>query len=92
MLQALCEKGLVAMENSHRRIIAELEEKHRQEIGQLRHEKEQALAEETQATLAGTENGSNTFCLADIYFSLRFFKICYEIDRHLTVPHECLRE
>jgi hypothetical protein len=41
------------MENSHRRIIAELEEKHRQEIEQLRHEKEQALAEETQATLAG---------------------------------------
>ena len=59
MLQALCEKGLVAMENSHRRIIAELEEKHRQEIEQLRHEKEQALAEETQATLAGTENCSN---------------------------------
>jgi hypothetical protein len=55
VLQALCEKGLVAMENSHRRIIAELEEKHRQEIEQLRHEKEQALAEETQATLAGTE-------------------------------------
>ena len=59
MLQALCEKGLVAMENSHRRIIAELEEKHRQEIEQLRHEKEQALAEETQATLAGTKNISN---------------------------------
>lgn len=59
VLQALCEKGLVAMENSHRRIIAELEEKHREEIEQLRHEKEQALAEETQATLAGTENGSS---------------------------------
>jgi DNA-binding PadR family transcriptional regulator len=59
VLQALCEKGLVAMENSHRRIIAELEEKHREEIEQLRHEKEQALAEETQATLAGTGNNSN---------------------------------
>jgi hypothetical protein len=45
------------MENSHRRIIAELEEKHRQEIEQLRLEKEQALAEETQATLAGREMG-----------------------------------
>ncbi|KDR11694.1 Protein outspread [Zootermopsis nevadensis] len=54
-LRALCEKGLVAMENSHRRIIAELEEKHRQEIEQLRHEKEQALAEETQATLAALD-------------------------------------
>ncbi|XP_069672228.1 protein outspread isoform X4 [Periplaneta americana] len=54
-LRALCEKGLVAMENSHRRIIAELEEKHRQELEQLRHEKEQALAEETQATLAALD-------------------------------------
>ncbi|XP_049830062.1 protein outspread isoform X1 [Schistocerca gregaria] len=54
-LRALCEKGLVAMENSHRRIIAELEEKHRQELEQLRLEKEQALAEETQATLAALD-------------------------------------
>lgn len=41
------------MENSHRRIIAELEEKHRQETEALKLEKEQALAEETHATLAG---------------------------------------
>lgn len=41
------------MEHSHRRIIAELEEKHRCEIEHLLMEKEQALAEETQATLAG---------------------------------------
>lgn len=41
------------MDNSHRRIISELEEKHRQEAEQLRSEKDQALAEETQATLAG---------------------------------------
>lgn len=51
--QALCEKGLLAMENSHRRIISELEEKHRQETEALKLEKEQALAEETHATLAG---------------------------------------
>nr|CAD7577566.1 unnamed protein product [Timema californicum] len=55
-LRTLCEKGLVAMESSHRRIIAELEEKHRQELEQLRIEKEQALTEETQATLAGTNS------------------------------------
>ncbi len=42
------------MDNSHKRIIAELEEKHKQEIESLRVEKEQALAEETQATLAGS--------------------------------------
>lgn len=43
------------MENSHRRMIAELEEKHRQEAEQLRREKELALAEETQATLAALD-------------------------------------
>ena len=54
VLQALCEKGLVAMENSHRRIVAELRDEHEQQIQQMKHEKEEALAEETQATLAGT--------------------------------------
>jgi myosin phosphatase Rho-interacting protein len=52
-LRALCEKGLVAMENSHRRIVAELREEHEQQIQQMKREKEEALAEETQATLAG---------------------------------------
>ncbi|XP_012272880.1 protein outspread isoform X2 [Orussus abietinus] len=54
-LRALCEKGLLAMENSHRRIISEMEEKHRQELENLRIEKEQALSEETQATLAALD-------------------------------------
>ncbi|XP_078044658.1 myosin phosphatase Rho interacting protein outspread isoform X3 [Augochlora pura] len=54
-LRALCEKGLLAMENSHRRIISEMEEKHRQELESLRVEKEQALSEETQATLAALD-------------------------------------
>lgn len=54
-LRGLCEKGLLAMENSHRRIIAEMEEKHRQELENLRIEKEQALSEETQATLAALD-------------------------------------
>ncbi|KAF0771904.1 protein outspread isoform X1 [Aphis craccivora] len=53
--RALCEKGLLAMENSHRRIIVELEEKHRQETESLKLEKEQALAEETHATLAALD-------------------------------------
>lgn len=51
----LCEKGLMAVENSHRRVVAELEDKHRKEREQLRMEKEQALAEETQATLAALD-------------------------------------
>lgn len=77
-LRALCEKGLLAMENSHRRVIQELEEKHKLEREQLRYvflatkykefelhcilnfyycrvDKEQALAEETQATLAALD-------------------------------------
>uniref|UniRef100_A0A1B0CHT0 Putative pleckstrin similarity domain protein n=1 Tax=Lutzomyia longipalpis TaxID=7200 RepID=A0A1B0CHT0_LUTLO len=54
-LRALCEKGLVAMESSHRRIISELEKKHQQELQQMLCEKEQALAEETQATLAALD-------------------------------------
>lgn len=35
-LRALCEKGLMAMESSHRRIVREMEEKHRAEREQLR--------------------------------------------------------
>ncbi|XP_029728344.2 protein outspread isoform X1 [Aedes albopictus] len=54
-LRALCEKGLAAMEASHKRIIHDLEEKHQHEIAQLIVEKEQALAEETQATLAALD-------------------------------------
>ncbi|XP_051165236.1 protein outspread isoform X2 [Leptopilina boulardi] len=54
-LRALCEKGLLAMENSHRRTLAEMEEKHKQELESLRIEKEQALSEETQATLAALD-------------------------------------
>lgn len=54
-LRVLCEKGLMAVENSHRRVVAELEDKHRKEREQLRMEKEQALAEETQATLAALD-------------------------------------
>lgn len=43
------------MENSHKRMLAELEEKHRRELAALQAEKEQALAEETQATLAALD-------------------------------------
>ncbi|XP_041976987.1 protein outspread isoform X2 [Aricia agestis] len=54
-LRALCEKGLLAMESSHRRVVRELEEKHRAEREALRQEKEAALAEETRATLAALD-------------------------------------
>ncbi|XP_002066455.3 protein outspread isoform X2 [Drosophila willistoni] len=54
-LRTLCEKGLSAMETSHRRLICEIEEKHQSEIERLLAEKETALAEETQATLAALD-------------------------------------
>uniref|UniRef100_A0A146M5E8 Protein outspread n=1 Tax=Lygus hesperus TaxID=30085 RepID=A0A146M5E8_LYGHE len=54
-LRNVCEKGLVGMENSHRRQIAELQAKHEQELAALRQEKDQALAEETHATLAALD-------------------------------------
>lgn len=50
ILQTLCEKGLSAMESSHKRIISDLEAKHKAEILRLLNEKETALAEETQVS------------------------------------------
>jgi len=60
------------MENSHRRIVAELREEHEQQIQQMKHEKEEALAEETQATLAGqckTDKRRNWLFDCSRYFS-----------------------
>lgn len=54
-LQQLCERVLVAMEQWHCRTIHELREAHAQEVEILKQEKEQALAEETQATLAALD-------------------------------------
>ena len=54
-LRALTEKGMSAMESSHKRIICQLEEKHQQDLARLQVEKERALAEETQATLAALD-------------------------------------
>lgn len=49
------------MENSHRRMVLELEEKHRRELQTLKMEKENELAEETKATLSG-EDGVDCQC------------------------------
>ncbi|XP_076365942.1 uncharacterized protein LOC143254917 [Tachypleus tridentatus] len=53
--KGLSEKGLMAMENSYKRMIADLEKKHQTELEQLENEKEKALAEETQATRAALD-------------------------------------
>ncbi|XP_021951458.1 protein outspread isoform X4 [Folsomia candida] len=54
-LRNLCAKGLEAMENSHRRMVMELEEKHRRDLLALKIEKENELAEETKATLSALD-------------------------------------
>lgn len=54
-LQIMCERVLVAMEQWHRRTIQEMREAHARELDDLRLEKDQALAEETQATLAALD-------------------------------------
>lgn len=54
-LQVLCERVLVAMEHWHRRTLQDMREQHSRELQVLRQDKEQALAEETQATLAALD-------------------------------------
>ncbi|GJQ70639.1 putative PH domain protein [Trypoxylus dichotomus] len=54
-LQVLCEQVLVAMEHWHRKTLQELREQHTRELQVLQKDKEQALAEETQATLAALD-------------------------------------
>lgn len=53
--QATCERGFAAMEESHQKVIDELQRKHQRELENLKEEKERLLAEETAATIAGTE-------------------------------------
>ncbi|XP_063700062.1 protein outspread-like [Culicoides brevitarsis] len=54
-LRTLCQRGMDAMRASHNAIVTEMEENHRKQIQQLMVEKEQALAEETKATLAALD-------------------------------------
>lgn len=51
--QATCERGFAAMEESHQKVIDELQRKHQRELENLQEEKERLLAEETAATIAG---------------------------------------
>ena len=53
MLQATCERGLVAMDEAHVRLVKELQRGHRRELTRLQHQQEHLLAEETAATVAG---------------------------------------
>ncbi|XP_037610306.1 myosin phosphatase Rho-interacting protein isoform X2 [Sebastes umbrosus] len=56
---ATCERGFAAMEDSHQRVIDELQRKHQRELENLHEEKERLLAEETAATISAIEAMKN---------------------------------
>ncbi|XP_035801881.2 trichohyalin-like [Amphiprion ocellaris] len=51
-LQASCDKGFAAMEETHRKLIGDLNQQHQKEVAELQREKDQLLQEETAATMA----------------------------------------
>ncbi|CAL8284591.1 unnamed protein product [Merluccius merluccius] len=52
---ATCERGFAAMEDSHQKVVDELQRKHQRELENLQEEKDRLLAEETAATIAAIE-------------------------------------
>ncbi|XP_067859082.1 myosin phosphatase Rho-interacting protein-like isoform X7 [Heptranchias perlo] len=59
VLQATCERGFTAMEESHQKVIEELQRQHQRELEKLQQEKDRLLAEETAATIAAIEAMKN---------------------------------
>ncbi|KAG9342861.1 hypothetical protein JZ751_015068 [Albula glossodonta] len=57
-LKATCELGFTVMEETHQRVIQEIQRQHQMEVSKLLEERERLLAEETAATISGT-NGAN---------------------------------
>ncbi|XP_035389212.1 myosin phosphatase Rho-interacting protein isoform X3 [Electrophorus electricus] len=58
-LKATCERGFAAMEESHQKVVDELQRKHQRELEKLQEEKERLLEEETAATIAAIEAMKN---------------------------------
>uniref|UniRef100_A0A4W6G164 Myosin phosphatase Rho interacting protein n=1 Tax=Lates calcarifer TaxID=8187 RepID=A0A4W6G164_LATCA len=59
VLQATCERGFAAMEETHHKVIEDLQRQHQREISKLMEERERLLAEETAATIAAIEAMKN---------------------------------
>uniref|UniRef100_A0A3Q1ITJ3 Myosin phosphatase Rho interacting protein n=1 Tax=Anabas testudineus TaxID=64144 RepID=A0A3Q1ITJ3_ANATE len=59
VLQATCERGFAAMEETHQKVIEDLHRQHQREISKLMEERERLLAEETAATIAAIEAMKN---------------------------------
>ncbi|KAI1233682.1 hypothetical protein IHE44_0004123 [Lamprotornis superbus] len=58
-LQATCERGFAAMEETHQKKIEDLQRQHQRELEKLREEKDRLLAEETAATISAIEAMKN---------------------------------
>ncbi|KAK7118795.1 hypothetical protein R3I94_022337 [Phoxinus phoxinus] len=58
-LKATCERGFVAMEETHQKVIEDIQRHHQREIRKLLEEKERLLDEETSATIAAIEAMKN---------------------------------
>ncbi|XP_053550588.1 myosin phosphatase Rho-interacting protein isoform X6 [Bombina bombina] len=59
VLQATCERGFAAMEETHHKKIDDLLRQHHRELEKLREEKDRLLAEETAATISAIEAMKN---------------------------------
>uniref|UniRef100_A0A8C7I876 Myosin phosphatase Rho interacting protein n=1 Tax=Oncorhynchus kisutch TaxID=8019 RepID=A0A8C7I876_ONCKI len=59
VLQATCERGFTAMEETHHKVVEDLQRQHQREVSKLLEEKERLLAEETAATIAAIEAMKN---------------------------------
>ncbi|XP_066432799.1 myosin phosphatase Rho-interacting protein isoform X4 [Eleutherodactylus coqui] len=59
VLQATCERGFAAMEETHQKKIEDLLRQHQRELEKLRDEKDRLLAEETAATISAIEAMKN---------------------------------
>lgn len=59
ILQATCERGFAAMEETHQKKIEDLQRQHHRELEKLREEKDRLLEEETAATISAIEAMKN---------------------------------
>ncbi|XP_066544900.1 myosin phosphatase Rho-interacting protein isoform X5 [Amia ocellicauda] len=59
VLQATCERGFTAMEETHQKVIEDIQRQHQREVCKLLEERERLLAEETAATIAAIEAMKN---------------------------------
>lgn len=88
-LKRLCEKGLAALEASHGRLVAQLQERHQAEMDRLRAERDRALAEETKATLAAL-NAMQRAHQEELHREISNFKEDYAQQMRHGLDTECL--